>query len=81
MLVSEDDMQEFDGEQEPVPEATGYVVDTDRGTTSLGMPVPSLVAHGHGMWEFPAVSELPSAEVLLSQIDETIEEGAENVEP
>ena len=51
--------------------AEGFIVDTEDETASAMMPVGSIVAHGHGTWEFrenPTTEQetYPDAETLLN---------------
>lgn len=53
-------------------DAEGFVVDDEDGTASVMLPVDSIVAHGHGTWEFRenATTEnetYPNAENLLNK--------------
>lgn len=55
-------------------DAEGFVFDKNPGTASEMMPVASIIAHGHGMWDIrnslsDESDRFPDAQSLLEQYD------------
>ena len=82
LLVDSSYVSNMNGQPLLDGDAQGFVVDDEEGTASDMMPVNSIVAHGHGTWEFrenPTTENetYPEAENFLNKHDLTAPEPVE----